>query len=242
MPLKLPGSLHCRHPIGRVIVFAMALASASLGAWADPMATYQDGQQAAIVLLADPCPGDATGQLKLAYQKNSEDDLRAGCWLFDAQDRPVITWRDGRVQELDAAKVQFEPKYARTTDKKPLDAAPQAEVPPQVVVAPRQSDAPPPASVPFAAAPAPARPAWCKDARRAHELLICRDSELSANDLALIPYWRSYRSRMQLDRTEETRVKNDFYRRQKACGSDRECIGREQAAQMAFYRRALGYE
>ncbi len=264
MATMLSGSIHGHRPIGRSVAFVAALAATGFSAWADPMATYQSGQQAPIVLLADRCPTDKTGQSKVAYQKKSKSDMLAGCWSFDQRNRPVITWRDGRVQALDAAQVRFEPNYARNFEEKPTDAAPQdralsqvvtaprANVPPQgavappadarprVVVAPR-TNPPPPADAP-SAAPAPARPAWCKDAKREHELLICRDPELSANDLALIPYWRSYRSRMGLDRAEETRVKNDFYRRLKACRSTRECIGHEQAAQMAFYRKALGYE
>ena len=236
----------------------------SAGARADQMATYQSGREAPIVLLADPCPTDKTGQSKVAYQKKSKSDMLAGCWSFDLQNHPVVTWLDGRVQALDAAQVRFEPKYVHTTEEKPTDAALQARAPSQVVITPRadvlpqvavappaealprvavapRTYAPPVADAPSATA-SPARPAWCKDAKREHELLICRDRELSANDLALIPYWRSYRSRMGLDRAEETRVKNDFYRRLKACRSTRECIGYEQAAQMAFYRKALGYE
>lgn len=262
MPTMLSGSLHNRRPIGRSVALVAALVATGFSAWADQMATYQSGQQAPIVLLADPCPTDKTGQSKVAYQKNSESNMLAGCWSFDQRNRPVITWRDGRVQALDAAQVRYEPNYARTVEEKRTDAAPQARAPsqvvtalranvppqvavappadarPRVVVAPR-TNAPPLADAPSAA---PARPAWCKDAKREHELLICRDRELSANDLALIPYWRSYRSRMGLDRAEETRVKNDFYRRLKACRSTRECIGYEQAAQMAFYRKALGYQ
>lgn len=232
--------LNRRHPIGRIVVFVAGLAT-GLPAWADQLATYQSGQDAPIVLMADHCPGDGTGRLKLAYQKKSERDLIAGCWAFDVQKNPVVTWRDGRVQELDAAQVQFEPKYARTMREKRTDAAAsQAKAPSQGVVVSR-AEVPPQTRAPTVD-PASARPAWCKDAKRAHELLICRDPQLSANDLALIPFWRAYRSLMRLDRAEETRVKDDFYLRLKACANAHECIGREQSAQMAFYRKALGYE
>ncbi len=112
----------CR-PTGRVLAFVAALLSIGFSAQADQMATYQSGQEAPIVLMADPCPGDKTGRLKLVYQKKSERDLLAGCWWFDDQKNPVVTWRDGRVQELDAAGVRFEPKYARTAPKTRSDEA-----------------------------------------------------------------------------------------------------------------------
>ena len=297
MPSMLSGSSPTpRRSIEQAIAWVMVLAGTGFSASAEQMATYQSGKEAAIILLDEACPGEANAGSKLAYQKKTESDLVAGCWSFNEKNQTVITWRGGRVQTLDSTKIQYEPKYARTTEPKRPDPAPQAKAPPravtppranpptqaavvppapkappkgmvtppieaqppiaaapqisapprvaaapsvntppqvaiapppiappQVVVAPRHN-LPPRVDGPYAVrapatppspSPSPVRPAWCKDAKRAHELLICRDAELSANDLALIPYWRSYRSRMELSRAEETRVKNDFYGRQK---------------------------
>lgn len=152
----------------------------------------------------------APGSKLQRAQRRAGADRLEGCWAVNARGNPVAIWSDGEVQELDQARVRLSPKFAAMLD--------ETETAPAGV----------------------RRPAWCAGARFPHERLVCRDPELAAADLALAPLWRAYRSAMKLNAVQQGRLKNEYFRRLKACGANKPCIAREQAAQRQFYRRALG--
>lgn len=180
------------------------------GARAETLARFDAGGDE-ILLMTEAC--GARGSKLQRAQKTAGGQRLAGCWAVNARGNPVAMWSDGEVQELDQARVRLAPKFAAMLE-----------------------DADPPRAAP---ADFP-RPAWCRDARFAHERLVCRDKELAAADLALAPLWRSYRTELKLNAVQQGRQKSDYFRRLKACGANKPCIAREQAAQMRLYRNALG--
>jgi hypothetical protein len=196
-----------------VAVWLMALSAIT---HADQLATYGAGGHD-IALMTEPC-GAKDGQIQRAVKRAKGRQLD-GCWVVNARGNPVVMWSDGTVQELNESRVRLTPKYAAMLND--LDA-------PAVVEAERAST------------PDFPRPVWCKDAAFPHERLVCRDQELAEADLALSPLWRSFRMEMQLNEVQQGRVKSDYFRRLKACGTQKACIAREQAAQMRLYREALG--
>ena len=199
----------------RLLLLVLLLA-ASTASRADRLATYRSGGSE-IVLMTEACKADG-GPAQRAYRRAGRGRVE-GCWAANEEGNPVVTWRNGRVQELDQSRVRLAPKYADLLRDQEPPAATGRKAPARLAFE---------------------RPAWCKDASHAHERLICRDSELAAADLKLAPLWRSYRS--TLSRLEQARTKSDYFRRLKACGADRECVSREQAAQTRRYREALGLQ
>jgi hypothetical protein len=199
----------------RALLIGSSLA-ASLSAHGDQLASYKSRGGQEIALMTEPC-GAKGGKSQRAHKrsKGSETD---GCWAVNRRGNPVVRWGDGRVQELKASRVRLAPKYAAMLE---------------------DADAPGEAQAETAPAPAFARATWCKDAKLPHERLICRDPELAATDLALAPLWQSYRTELKLNAVQQGRVKSDYFRRLKACGAQKDCIVREQAAQTRFYRDAL---
>lgn len=198
----------------RVLWTALVL-GACAGAHADQLASYRVGASD-IALMTEPC-GAENGKI-LRARRRAHGSAVDGCWAVNGRGNPVVMWGDGEVQELNESRVRLAPKYAAMLgDGAPHGAAPTQDTP----------------------APAFARPAWCMDARQAHERLICRDAALSAADLSLAPLWRSYRAALKLNDIQQGRQKSDYFRRLKACGAQKECIAREQAAQMRLYRQAL---
>lgn len=203
----------------RGLAVAVVLGSA-LGAGAAPLASHSTVEHS-IVLMTEPCPGGDDGRRR-AYRISTTERIE-GCWSVNARGNPEIAWPgEPRVQEFDESLFRLDPRYAELLQHAP----------------------PPPA----AAQPAPAegsafpRPDWCRNARQPHERLVCRDRELSAEDLKLGALWQAYRTEQKLGRAEQARHKNEFYRRLKACGADRDCVAAEQAARILFYREALGLE
>jgi hypothetical protein len=195
------------------LLLLVLLLGTSEASRADRLATYRGGGSE-IVLMTDACKADG-GSAQRAYRRAGRSRLE-GCWSTNEAGNPVVTWRNGRVQELNQSAVRLAPKYAAML---------------------RDIDSPddqPPARRAFA------RPAWCTQASHAHERLICRDAELSTADLKLAPLWRSYRA--QLSGLEQARTKSDYFRRLKSCGADKACIAGEQAAQSRVYREALGLQ
>ena len=195
------------------LLLSVLLLTASSASWADRLATYRSGGSQ-IVLMTDACKSDGSPAQR-AYRRAGRGRVE-GCWAANDEGNPVVTWRNGRVQELNQSAVRLTPKYAAMLrDVESTDDKPPARR-------------------------AYARPPWCKDASLAHERLICRDAELSAADLKLAPLWRSYRT--TVSKLEQARTKSDYFRRLKSCGADRECVSREQAAQTRLYREALGLQ
>jgi hypothetical protein len=201
----------------RVLWWLAVLLLPTVGvSWADELATFSDGVTA-IALRTEPCgPMDSEMQRAVKHV----DALRLdGCWTMNRRGNPIVLWNDGTVQELDESRLALAPRYLALL--KELDTQ---RLPPHQ--------------------PSPTsdfrRAFWCKDASFPHERLICRDEHLARADLALSPLWRSYRQEMRLSGAEERRVKSDYFRRLKACGAEKACIAREQAAQERFYREALG--
>lgn len=196
----------------RLLLLVLMLAASPVSR-ADRLATYRSGGSE-IVLMTDACKADGSSAQR-AYKGAGRSRVE-GCWSANDEGNPVVSWRNGRVQELNQSRVRLTPKYAA------MLRDPEATV-----------DKPPTRR-------AFARPAWCKDASHAHERLICRDAALSAADLKLAPLWRSYRT--TLSPLEQARTKSDYFRRLKTCGADKECVSREQAAQTRRYREALGLQ
>ncbi|WP_119156205.1 hypothetical protein [Caldimonas tepidiphila] len=209
----------------RVLLMAAVLASGA-GVAAGPLASYRDGDLA-VVLRTEPCTEGEGGERRQAF-RSLGGQRTAGCWSVNERGNPVVDWEgEGAAQELDGSLFRFEPGYAALL-------RPQEDAPPA-----REREEPPAAAEEAGDFP---RPAWCRNARAPHELLVCRDRELSEQDLRLGRLWQSYRDGLKLSRAEQGRHKNEFYRRLKACGADRECVAGEQAARIAFYRDALGLD
>jgi len=210
--------------------------------WADTLATVKV-PRGEISLLTEAC-GTPDSRIQQAV-KRSGGERTAGCWSVNARGNPVIVWGDGRVQELAESRVRLAPKYAAMLDDEPAPGATHAA---GRATTTRGTEAPTIAdSGGGSAAVSPVggasddfpRPSWCKDARFPHEKLVCRDSELAAADLALAPLWRSYRDELKLTVVQQGRVKSEYFRRLKACGTSKPCIQRAQAAQASFYRQSL---
>lgn len=199
----------------RFLLLGLLLAT-SFVSRADRLATYRT-TGGDIVLMTEACAAGGRAAQR-AYRRRGSGVLE-GCWATNEQGNPVVTWRDGQVRELDQSRVRLAPKYAALLD----DAEPPAAVQRQ---RPARRDFP--------------RPGWCRAASHDHERAICRDAALSAADLQLAPLWRAYRSQQKLDKLEQARTKSDYFRRLKACRTDKDCIAREQSAQARFYREALG--
>ena len=181
----------------------------------DELATSSEGG-AAITLRTEPC-GPLDSEIQRAVKRVGAVRFD-GCWSMTRSGNPIVLWNDGTVQELDESRLTLTPRYLALLKELELQLPPQDQ----------QSS-----SGSFS------RAFWCKDASFPHERLICRDPELAKADLALSPLWRAYRQTMRLDGVEERRVKRDYFRRLKACGAEKVCIAREQAAQERFYRQAL---
>ncbi|HEX6363935.1 MAG TPA: hypothetical protein VFZ93_13325 [Albitalea sp.] len=197
-------------------VWAIALLlAAAADARADRLATYGAGADE-VVLLNDAC-GTRGSRIQRATRQAGGRVLE-GCWAVNGRGNPVVVWADGEVQELDESRIRLAPKYAAMLE-----------------------DPAPPAGGERAAAAGEdfARPRWCKDASFPHERLICRDAELAAGDLALAPLWRAFKTEKRLSELEQAGHKSRFFRRLKACGAQKDCIAREQAERMRFYRDQL---
>lgn len=162
--------------------------------------------------------GATKAKMQRAYQ-NSKNGRRDGCWAVNVRGNPVVLWGDGEVLEIDQSQVTLAPKYKDMLEDLETAVAPDGH------------------KAPLNGFP---RPAWCRDARFAHEKLVCRDKDLAAADLALAPLWRDYRNELKLNQVQQGRMKSDYFRRLKACGANRKCIAREQASQKRFYERELG--
>lgn len=145
-----------------------------------------------------------------------------------------MTWSDGSELELDGDKVWLSRRLAGLLEERAKEPAtptarPRAEVPRAAALEPPSRSA--------AVRRDFARPAWCPDARFPHERLVCTDAELADRDLHLASLWRPYRS--TLSRAAEAWHRASIFRRLKACGADKACIGSEQETQMRRYREGL---
>ena len=198
------------------VLHAALLAAMPAATHADRLASYSDAG-GDVALMTEGCgPGDS--QIQRAVKSDKGRRL-AGCWVANGRGTVVVLWGDGSVQELDETQIKLTPKYLAALRK--LDA---------LTAKPEE---PAPSTSKFQ------RALWCKDATFAHERLICRDPALAQADLQLAPLWRAYREEMKLSKAQEQRVKSDYFKRLKSCGSRRACIAREQATQMKLYREAL---
>ena len=166
---------------------------------------------------------------------------RLGCRDVDRTGDPVVTWSDGSELALDGDKVRLSRRMAALLEKRAESLPPRAPAPAATLRVRTRAEAPGAATAPPArsgAAPRDSvRPAWCPDARFPHERLVCTDAELADRDLRLASLWRPYRR--SLSRGAETWHKSDYFRRLKACGADKACIGGEQRAQLRRYREGL---
>lgn len=192
------------------LIVVVVLLGIPAGAGAETLARFESDGDE-VLLMTEPC-GAPGSKLQRAHKRTRGDGLE-GCWAVNARGNPVAIWSDGEVQELDQSRVRLSPKYAAMLEDAETPRAAPAEF---------------------------RRPAWCASARFPHERLVCRDKDLAAADLALAPLWRAYRTEMKLNPVQQGRVKSEYFRRLKACGADRPCIAREQAAQTRLYRRAIG--
>ena len=80
------------------------------------------------------------------------------------------------------------------------------------------------------------RPAWCGNAKLAHEVTICSDEELSAKEIKILNLYAEY-SKIRAFAAEEIKAhKSDFFKKVKACGDNKECISAQQDARINFYK------
>ena len=208
----------------------MALAALCLlanSARAELLGTYAH-RSGTVQLWTELCRADDPGSGQRAQQTVGGRERR-GCWGLDRAGNAVVTWSDGSELELDGDKVKLSRWMVGVLEER-------SEAPRRATPATPRAAAPAPPS-PGAAEPRDwPRPAWCPDARFPHERLVCADAELAERDLRLSSLWRPYRR--TLSRGAEMWHKSDYFRRLKACGSDKACIVGEQEAQMHLYREA----
>ena len=191
------------------------LACTSSSTSADQLATYEAAGEH-VALLTERC-GAKNAKMQRAAKRTEEVTL-GGCWAVNARGNPVVLWGDGQVQEIDQSLVKLAPEYERMLqDLESATVANRQDVPPHNWQ----------------------RPAWCAEAGFAHEKQVCRDKDLSAADLALAPLWRAYSNQLRLNQVQQGRVKSDYFRRLKACGTRKACISREQVSQRRFYEKEL---
>jgi hypothetical protein len=198
------------------LVLAIALQGIASSARSDQLASYRTVQGHDIRLMNDPCDA-RNGKARRAHKRIGGKEL-AGCWQVNAQGNPVVRWSDGQLDELSESRVRLAPRYAAMLEE----------------VEPGASGDETPSG------PGVWRPEWCSRATLPHERLICRDRELLAGNQTLSGLWQAYRTQPDLGEIELGRVRSEYFNRLKACGAQKSCLARAQAAQISFYRKALG--
>ncbi len=80
------------------------------------------------------------------------------------------------------------------------------------------------------------RPSWCKNSKLPHEVGICADENLSKNELDILELYSEFArsSGLSLEQLRAHRV--EFFKKVKACGSNKSCILSQQTERMQWYR------
>lgn len=81
-------------------------------------------------------------------------------------------------------------------------------------------------------------PAWCPNAKFAHEITICSDEDLSSKEIQILKLYTEYSKNQALTAEALKSHKSDYFKKLKACGSNKECISMQQDARLKFYKSA----
>ena len=80
------------------------------------------------------------------------------------------------------------------------------------------------------------RPIWCKNSKLAHEITICSDEELSSKEFQILNLYKEYSVGQAVTPEILKAHKSDFFKKIKACGSNKKCISDQQDARLNFYK------
>ena len=81
-----------------------------------------------------------------------------------------------------------------------------------------------------------AKPSWCTNAKLPHENTICNNESLYSKENQILDLFATY----QRNATEDLRAhKIEFFKKIKLCGTDKECISKQQDERINFYESRM---